>query len=240
MFLITLFVIIIILYLYFKRNNIDYENENTNNLLKNKIKHKNKIRNTNVYEKRKINFNNKSNNSKKTNKKNKSKKTNKTKKDLVYFDITSDGNFIGRITMQLFDEIVPKTCFNFRSLCKNKSYCNAPFHRIIKDFMIQGGDYTNGNGTGGRSIWGGKFEDENFNIPHNQPYLLSMANSGPNTNGSQFFITTTNEASHLDGMHVVFGKIIDGFDTVDELNETETDHENKPLQNIIISDCGEI
>ena len=105
--------------------------------------------------------------------------------------------------------------------------------------MIQGGDFTNHNGTGGRSIYGEKFEDENFQIKHDKPYLLSMANSGPNTNGSQFFITTS-ETPHLDGKHVVFGEVIEGFDLVDKLNNTRTDMSDHPTDKIVISDCGNI
>ena len=103
--------------------------------------------------------------------------------------------------------------------------------------MIQGGDFTRGDGRGGMSIFGEKFEDENFDIPHDQPYLLSMANSGPNTNGSQFFITTS-EQPHLDGKHVVFGRILDGFDIIDYLNNIETNNDDRPKKNIKIVDCG--
>ncbi len=103
--------------------------------------------------------------------------------------------------------------------------------------MIQGGDYTRGDGTGGKSIYGQHFEDENFELVHDRPYLLSMANAGPNTNGSQFFITTT-ETPHLDGKHVVFGEVIEGFEIIDELNNTRTDANDKPYDNIIIMDCG--
>lgn len=168
----------------------------------------------------------------------KEKKNNKSKteKDIISLDIAINNKSIGRIKIVLFSHIVPKTCKNFMTLCETKKYNNSPFHRIIKDFMIQGGDYTNGNGTGGVSIYGEKFEDENFAIPHDRPYLLSMANAGPNTNGSQFFITT-NETPHLDNKHVVFGEVIDGFDIVDYLNTVETDHSDKPLNNITILDC---
>ena len=122
-------------------------------------------------------------------------------------------------------------------LCKNKKYKNNIFHRIIKDFMIQGGDYENNNGTGGKSIYGMNFEDENFELKHDKPYLLSMANSGQDTNGSQFFITTT-ETPHLDGKHVVFGEVIDGFEIIYKLNKIKTNNDDKPITDVVISDCG--
>lgn len=165
------------------------------------------------------------------------KKLNKPKNNLVFFDIGINNKKIGKIVIELFDSIVPYTCKNFKELCISKKYKGSPFHRIIKDFMIQGGDFTKGNGTGGMSIYGEKFEDENFNIPHDRPYLLSMANSGPNTNGSQFFITTS-ETPHLDGKHVVFGEIIKGFELIDKLNMIETDENDRPICNVIIMNCG--
>ncbi len=161
----------------------------------------------------------------------------KKPEDLVYLDIGFNNQFIGRITIKLFSDIVPKTCKNFRTLCQNKSYNDSPFHRIIRDFMIQGGDYTNGNGTGGASIYGETFEDENFVLKHDKKYLLSMANAGPDTNGSQFFITT-GLASHLDGKHVVFGQVIHGFSLIDGLNKVPTDDNDKPNDNYSIIDCG--
>ena len=162
------------------------------------------------------------------------------KDDLVYFEIGINGKSIGKIMMLLFSDVVPKTCQNFRTLCVNKnnlSYRGCPFHRIVRDFMIQGGDFTNENGTGGMSIYGEKFQDENFDLIHDQPYLLSMANSGPNTNGSQFFITTK-ETPWLDGKHVVFGKVVDGHKIIDILNEVNTGMSDKPDDDIRILDCG--
>jgi len=161
-----------------------------------------------------------------------------------YFDINIENDYIGRIVFQLFDEEVPKTCKNFRYLCsigilnKNKpSYQDTIIHRVIKDFMIQGGDITRGDGSGGYSIYGEHFEDENFNLTHNQPGMLSMANAGENTNNSQFFITLK-KTPWLDNKHVVFGIIISGFDVVKKIESYETDDKNKPLQNIYISKCG--
>jgi cyclophilin family peptidyl-prolyl cis-trans isomerase len=157
--------------------------------------------------------------------------------DLVFIDIGIDNKYIGKIIILLFSDVVPITCNNFRILCKNKSYLGSPFHRIINNFMIQGGDFTNGDGTGGKSIYGNKFDDENFDIFHTEPYLLSMANSGKNTNGSQFFITT-NKTPHLDNKHVVFGKIITGFHIIDKLNKIKTDENDKPIKNVTIINCG--
>jgi peptidyl-prolyl isomerase D len=165
------------------------------------------------------------------------KKLLKPKNNLVFFDIGINNKKTGKIVIELFDNIVPYTCKNFKELCISKKYKGSPFHRIIKDFMIQGGDFTRGNGTGGMSIYGEKFEDENFDIHHDRPYLLSMANSGLNTNGSQFFITTS-ETPHLDGKHVVFGEIIKGFDLIDNLNSMETDENDRPIDDVIIMNCG--
>jgi cyclophilin family peptidyl-prolyl cis-trans isomerase len=144
---------------------------------------------------------------------------------------------MGDIHIQLFDNIVPKTAENFRLLCKNKKYNDSVFHRVIKGFMIQGGDYENGNGTGGKSIWNNNFPDENFIVKHNEPGLLSMANAGPGTNGSQFFILTQPQ-KHLDGKHVVFGKVIKGMDIVYRIERTPVNFEDRPIHEILIDDCG--
>jgi peptidylprolyl isomerase len=161
----------------------------------------------------------------------------KKKSNEVYLLVEMNGEEMGKLKIRLFDNIVPKTCENFRQLCHTKKYIYSPFHRIIKDFMIQGGDFTNHDGTGGESIYGGKFPDENFQLKHDRPYLLSMANSGPNTNKSQFFITTS-ETPHLDGKHVVFGEVIEGFEIIYELNNVDTDNKDRPINKIVICDSG--
>ncbi|KAF6015793.1 hypothetical protein HII12_000585 [Brettanomyces bruxellensis] len=163
-----------------------------------------------------------------------------SKRTKVYFDITIGGERAGRIAMELFDDIVPKTAENFKELStgeKGFGYKGCTFHRVIKSFMIQGGDFTNHNGTGGKSIYGEKFEDENFQLKHDKPFLLSMANAGKNTNGSQFFITTV-PTPHLNGKHVVFGHVIAGKSVVRKIERQETDKSDKPLQDCVIADCG--
>ncbi|RKP30364.1 hypothetical protein METBISCDRAFT_23371 [Metschnikowia bicuspidata] len=161
----------------------------------------------------------------------------------VFFDIEQDGVALGRITIGLFGTVVPKTVENFRQLAISTdpefSYKGSIFHRVIPNFMIQGGDYETNQGFGGNSIYGGKFHDENFTLQHDRLYRLSMANAGRNTNGSQFFITT-DVTSWLDGAHVVFGEVVDGFDVVHAIEMTETDDGDRPVKPVKIADCGEL
>jgi cyclophilin family peptidyl-prolyl cis-trans isomerase len=159
----------------------------------------------------------------------------------VYFDITIGGAPAGRVTFELFADVVPKTAANFLALCTGSEgfgYAGSGFHRIISDFMCQGGDFTNHNGTGGKSIYGNKFADENFQLKHTEPGLLSMANAGPNTNGSQFFITTV-ITSWLDGKHVVFGKVTDGMDVVRAM-EAVGSGSGATSAEVKIASCGEV
>ncbi|CAG4921080.1 unnamed protein product [Colias eurytheme] len=159
----------------------------------------------------------------------------------VYFDICVDRQKIGRIIMMLRADIVPKTAENFRVLCtheKGFGYQGSSFHRIIPDFMCQGGDFTNHNGRGGKSIYGNKFEDENFILKHTGPGILSMVNSGPNTNGSQFFICAA-KTEWLDGKHVVFGHVISGLDVLKKM-ERFGSKGGTTFVKVTLSNCGEL
>ena len=159
----------------------------------------------------------------------------------VFLDVEADDESLGRIVIELRTDIVPKTSENFRALCtgeKGFGFKDSTFHRIIPNFMLQGGDFTNHNGTGGRSIYGNKFDDENFTLSHMKPGIVSVANAGPNTNGSQFFITTT-ETAWLDGKHVVFGTVTDGMDVVKRI-EALGSPSGQPSKQVQIRDCGQL
>ncbi|XP_051624290.1 NK-tumor recognition protein isoform X3 [Manacus candei] len=165
-----------------------------------------------------------------------------------FFEIEINREPVGRIMFQLFSDICPKTCKNFLCLCsgekgigkttgKKLCYKGTTFHRVVKNFMIQGGDFSEGNGKGGESIYGGYFKDENFILKHDRAFLLSMANRGKHTNGSQFFITTK-PAPHLDGVHVVFGLVISGFEVIEQIENLKTDTASRPYADVRVIDCG--
>uniref|UniRef100_A0A3Q4B560 Peptidyl-prolyl cis-trans isomerase n=1 Tax=Mola mola TaxID=94237 RepID=A0A3Q4B560_MOLML len=164
-----------------------------------------------------------------------------------YFDVELNREPVGRIVFQLFSDICPKTCKNFLSLCtgekgtgkitgKKLCYKGSTFHRVVKNFMIQGGDFTEGNGRGGESIYGGYFEDENFTLKHDRAFLLSMANRGKDTNGSQFFILVCSWLK----VHVVFGLVISGFEVVKKIEGLKTDSASRPYADVRVMDCGQL
>lgn len=167
-----------------------------------------------------------------------------------FFDISIGRRDKGRVVFKLFHDQCPKTCENFKCLCTGEKglgkksgkplhYKGTRFHRVVRNFIIQGGDITDGNGKGGDSIYDGSFVDENLTLVHDEPFLLSMANRGPDTNRSQFFITTK-EAPHLDGKHVVFGKVVSGFDVIKDIENREVDSNSRPIEEILIRDCGQV
>ncbi|WZN66971.1 cyclophilin-type peptidyl-prolyl cis-trans isomerase [Chloropicon roscoffensis] len=167
---------------------------------------------------------------------------------VVFFDVTIGGLEAGRVKMELFADVAPRTSENFRQLCTGEfrksgqplGYKHCKFHRVIQDFMIQGGDFLKGDGTGCLSIYGTRFDDENFKATHTGPGLLSMANSGPNTNGCQFFVTC-GKCEWLDGKHVVFGRVLgDGLLVIRKVENVQCGPNNKPRLEVVISECGEM
>jgi len=166
----------------------------------------------------------------------------------VFLDIKQGSKNLGKIVISLFNDITPRTAENFRALCTGEKglgkqtrkplhFKGSTFHRVIKDFMLQGGDFSSGDGTGGESIYGGEFRDENFKLKHDKPYLMSMANAGPNTNGSQFFITTV-ATPHLNGVHVVFGEVLSGQEVIRKIENTSVNADDKPRETVTIYECG--
>ncbi|KAK2665527.1 hypothetical protein Ddye_004101 [Dipteronia dyeriana] len=166
----------------------------------------------------------------------------------VFFDLTIGGTAAGRVVMELYADTTPKTAENFRALCTGEKgigksgkplhYKGSTFHRVIPGFMCQGGDFTNGNGTGGESIYGSKFADENFNKKHTEAGILSMANAGPGTNGSQFFICTA-KTDWLDGKHVVFGKVVEGMDIIKNVEKVGSSS-GRTSKTVAVADCGQL
>ncbi|KAI8464351.1 MAG: cyclophilin-like domain-containing protein [Monoraphidium minutum] len=167
---------------------------------------------------------------------------------VVFFDVTIGGQAVGRVKMELWADVAPKTAENFRQLCTGEfrknglpvGYKGCSFHRVIRDFMIQGGDFVKGDGTGSLSIYGTRYADENFTGKHTGPGLLSSANSGPNTNGCQFFVTTQ-KCDWLDGKHVVFGRVLgDGMLAIRKIEAVATGPANRPKLPCVIAECGEM
>ncbi|KAF8224147.1 hypothetical protein L208DRAFT_498161 [Tricholoma matsutake] len=167
----------------------------------------------------------------------------------TFFDFSVNNDLLGRVIFELFNDTVPITCENFRALCTGEKglsssgnplyYKNSIIHRSIHNFMIQGGDFTKRSGAGGESIYGSTFVDEDLSRPLDTEGLLCMANKGPNTNGSQFFITLR-QCPHLNGKHVVFGKVIKGYEVIKQVAEVLVDEKDRPLTPVVISNCGEL